>query len=166
MWEPWFLDKDMFLKLFKAIVRPHLEYANVVWHPMFIRQKQLLEGVQRRATKIVPGLNKLSYRDRLIALDLPTIKFRQTRGDLIQTFKIIHEIENIDCDNFFTFCNSATRNSDLKLYKEYAKTKTRSNFLPNRIHSTWNALPSNVKNAESVLQFKQLIDNQIPHLKY
>ena len=98
-----FLDKDMFLKLFKAIVRPHLEYANVVWHPMFIRQKQLLEGVQRRATKIVPGLNKLSYRDRLIALDLPTIKFRQTRGDLIQTFKIIHEIENIDCDNFFYF---------------------------------------------------------------
>ena len=77
-----YIDKKMFLKLYKAIVRPHLEYANVVWHPIYIRQKQLIEGVQRRATKIVPGLSKLSYDDRLIALNLPTMKYRQTRGDL------------------------------------------------------------------------------------
>ena len=150
-----YIDKKMFLKLYKAIVRPHLEYANVVWHPIYIRQKQLIEGVQRRATKIVPGLSKLSYDDRLIALNLPTLKYRQTRGDLIQTFKIIHGLDNVDCNTFFKFCNSSTRNSELKLYKEFAKSKLRSNFLPNRIHETWNSLPANVKTASDVLQFKK-----------
>ena len=73
-----YLDKDMFLQLYKSIVRPHLEYANVVWHPIFQRQKILIEKVQRRATKMVPGLKDLPYEDRLISLNLPTIKYRQT----------------------------------------------------------------------------------------
>ena len=161
-----YLDKDMFLKLFKAIVRPHLEYANVVWHPIFQRQKTLLEGVQRRATKILPELKKLSYEDRLIALNLPTIKYRQTRGDLIQSFKIIHSIDNVDCNDFFTFSNTSTRNSELKLYKERTNTKYRENFLPHRINNLWNELPINVRSAKSVNQFKQLIDNHLTHLKY
>ena len=56
----------MFLKLLKIIVRPLLEYVNVVWHPILQRQKILLEGVQIRATKMVPGLEHLIYKARLV----------------------------------------------------------------------------------------------------
>ena len=161
-----YLDANMFLKLYKAIVRPHLEYANVIWHPILQRQKIILEKVQRRATKIVPGLKNLSYEDRLISLNLPSIKFRQTRGDLIQTYKIINSIDNVDCNAFFTFSNTSTRNSELKLYKERTNTKTRSNFLPHRINNIWNELPIHVRCAENVNHFKQLIDNHLIHLMY
>ena len=161
-----YIDKDMFLKLYKSIVRPQLEYANVVWHPLFQRQKILLEKVQRRATKMVPGLSQLSYEDRLISLSLPTIKYRQTRGDLIQSFKIINGYDNVDCNDFFTFTKTSTRNPEFKLYKEHTNTITRRNFLPHRINNIWNKLPISVKCAENINKFKQLIDNHLTHLKY
>ena len=84
-----YMDKDMFVKLYKSIVRPHLEYANVIWHPLFKRQLVSLEKVQRRATKILPELRDMSYSERLSALNLPSIQYRQLRNDLLQTYKII-----------------------------------------------------------------------------
>ena len=59
------LDKDTFCQIFKGLIRPHLEYAAPVWSPNLIKYKESLENVQRRATKIVPGLSNLSYADRL-----------------------------------------------------------------------------------------------------
>ena len=109
-----YLDNKMFLKLYKSIIRPHLEYANVIWHPMFKHQKQRLESVQRRATKILPHLKNKSYSERLSELKLPSIKYRQLRGDLIQTYKIINSIDNVDYSEFFTLSNSSTRNSHTK----------------------------------------------------
>ena len=76
------MDNDIFLKLYKSVVRPHLEYANVIWHPIFAKQLKKLENVQRRATKLVPNLKSLSYTERLMSLNLPTIQYRQL-GDLI-----------------------------------------------------------------------------------
>ena len=60
-----FLDRDMFKQLFVAMVRPHLEYGATVWNPHFKKQITLIENVQRRATKQIPGLTHLSYPERL-----------------------------------------------------------------------------------------------------
>ena len=48
-----YLNKDTFLKLYKAMVRPHLEYGNVIWYPRLKRQSIAIERVQRRATKLL-----------------------------------------------------------------------------------------------------------------
>ena len=56
-----FLDRDMFKQLFVAMVRPHFEYGATVWNPHFKKQITLIENVQRRATKQIPGLAHLSY---------------------------------------------------------------------------------------------------------
>ena len=63
-----YLDKDTFLHLYKALVRPHLEYANAAWSPKTQKQINLLEGVQRRATKLLPKVNDMEYIDRLKCL--------------------------------------------------------------------------------------------------
>ena len=60
-----YLDKNTFKKLYAALVRPHLEYANVVWNPYKKKDITTLENVQRRATKMVPGLGDKSYDGRL-----------------------------------------------------------------------------------------------------
>ena len=157
----------MFTNLYKTIVRPHLEYANVIWHPMLKRQKQAIEAIQRRATKQVKEISNLTYEDRLIALNLPSIKYRQLRGDLIQTFKIIKNIDNLDCEEFFSFSTySSTRNSNLKLYKQHAKSNTRRNFLCHRIHQYWNNLSEPTKNADSLIDFKKGIDQELNELRY
>merc|ERR1711867_86219 len=117
------------------------------------RQMKSIEAVQRRATKMLPDLKKLPYSERLKILDLPSIKYRQIRGDLIQTYKIINNIDNLKPGDFFTINLNNTRNANFKLFKEFAKTNTRLNFFSNRITNAWNSLSSNTKSAKSLSSF-------------
>ena len=60
-----FIDEDMFLCLFKAFVRPQLEYANAVWNPYKAKDINAIENVQRRATKLIPSLQKFQVSNRI-----------------------------------------------------------------------------------------------------
>jgi len=59
------MKKDMFEVLYSTLVRPHLEHAVAVWSPYQVGQKEKLERVQRRATKMVKELRSLEYNERL-----------------------------------------------------------------------------------------------------
>ena len=66
------MDREMFLNLFKSLVRPHLEYATSIWAPIYKKDAIQLENVQRRATRLVSDLKNLSYTERLKTLGLPS----------------------------------------------------------------------------------------------
>jgi len=72
------------------MVRPHLEYANSVWCPFKRGDIENIEKVHKRATKLIIFLKKLPYLERLRQIKLPTLKYRQFRGDMIEVFKLIH----------------------------------------------------------------------------
>ena len=78
-----YLDEENFLLLYKALVRPHIEYANQVWAPHLKKHIVEIENVQRRATKLIPGFKNLSYEERLRRLNLPTLAYHRLRGDMI-----------------------------------------------------------------------------------
>jgi hypothetical protein len=80
---------DTFFMLYKTLVRSHIEYANCVWSPYRQMDIKKLEKVQMRATKMVQQLRNLSYEDRLKRLNLPTLKYRRCRGDMIQVYNIV-----------------------------------------------------------------------------
>ena len=94
------MNKTMFLNLYPALVRPLLEYCVQVWSPYKRKYIKLLEGVQRRATKLVPQITDLSYDDRLKALGLTRLVDRRVRGDMIETYKIISGKENVNREFF------------------------------------------------------------------
>ena len=85
-----YMDKEMFLNLYKALIRPILEYCPQIWNPMLKRDIDKLEKVQRRSTKIVPELKDLPYDERLLKLGLYPLSERRRRGDMIATFKILN----------------------------------------------------------------------------
>ena len=80
------LDKDMFKQLFVSIARPHLEYGAAVWNPHSKKLITMIENVQHRASRLVPGLSNLSYKERLEAMRLPTLQYRRYRGDMIEMY--------------------------------------------------------------------------------
>ena len=75
-----FMDKEMFLVLYKTLIRPLLEYCPQVWSPYMEKDINLLENIQRRATKLVPELYELPYEERLKKLKLFPLKDRRIRG--------------------------------------------------------------------------------------
>jgi len=88
------MDSRTFIMLHKAMVRPHVDYANSIWSPYKKRDIEAIEKVQKRATKLVISLKKLPYKERLSQLNLHTLKYRRLRGDTMEV--IIRVIINGD----------------------------------------------------------------------
>ena len=81
--------KELIIPLYKTIVRPHLEYGIQARRPYHKKDIDMLERVQRRATKMIQKLRNISYEMRLKECDLTTLETRRLRGDQIELLKIL-----------------------------------------------------------------------------
>ena len=93
-----YMDKDMFISLYKTLIRPQMEYCPQVWSPYLQKDINILEKVQRRATKLVPGLQDLPYEQRLKMLKLYPLAERRIRGDTICIWKMLNGHIDMDCN--------------------------------------------------------------------
>ena len=143
------------MNLFKSLVRTHLEYASPVWSPDFKKDRIAIENVQRRATKLVRCISHLPYSEKLRALGLPSLEYRRERADVIQVYKILHNIDKGDKNKLFTLSRyTATRGHSLKLFKRRSRLKILANSFSNRVVDVWNSLPEQVVQAPSLNCFK------------
>ena len=157
-----YLDKTIFTRLFKSLVRPHLEYANSVWYPSLKKLKILVENVQRRATKLLPCCSGLEYEDRLKRLDLPCLAYRKLRGDIIECYKMY--TGKYDSEITPPICrvneihDRHTRGGERNLHKVKYKKDIRKYFFRNRVVNIWNKLPTKVIDAPSIKSFEKRLD--------
>ena len=138
------LNSDNFWNLFTTMIRPHLEYAAAVWSPHMKKDIQLIENVQRRATKQLPKKSKLPYSERLRQLDLPTLRYRCIRGDMIDVFKILKYYDSDPNQILQRHTSSATRGHSLKLAKKQSNSNLRLYSFSIRVINNWNNLSNHV----------------------
>lgn len=154
------IDRSMLKLFFTALVRPHLEYGNIIWNPMYKKYRAMIENVQRRATKLIAKLKDCSYEDRLKTVNLPSLVYRRCRGDAIEAYKYIHGKYRVEEGLFKELTRETrTRGHCFKLKTNYTRTGLRRGYFSNRVVKLWNKLPANVVTAPSVNCFKGRFDD-------
>lgn len=161
-----YMDKEMFLPIYKTLVRPRMEHAIQAWSPHLLKDIRKLEKVQRRATKLVSGLSDMSYEQRLTELGLTSLQERRRRGDMIEIFKLIHGYDKLDAGEEFLKLESdnrrsRTRGHTLKLQKPRHRTLKRTKFFSARVVDQWNKLPEEVVTSKTVNAFKNRYDKHM-----
>ena len=139
-----YLNSNMLIQLFSTLIRPILEYNNVIRGPHYSLDKRKVEKVLWRATHLLPNLHNKSYAERLTLISLPSLQYRRLRGNLIFLYKVLNNHFNSDFSDLYTI--TFTRGHQFKLIKNRARLLCRSNYFFNRITDNWNSLPNYVVN--------------------
>ena len=122
-------DANIILPLYKSLVRPHMEYCVQFWAPLNKADIAELERVQRRATKVIAGMNGLQHPERLTQLGLFSLEKRRLRGDLINMYKYIRgQYRDLSHNLFIPRTVTVTRGHPLRLEERRFVHKHRRGF--------------------------------------
>jgi hypothetical protein len=159
-------DRNVFLKLYKQYVRPHLEFSSPVWSPWTAEDVNKIENIQRKAVGMISGLQGKTYEERCTEIGLQTLSERRNEQDMALVYKFSKGVGNLKTEALFeripTRAGPVTRlaGSGENFVVPRARLDIRKHSFAVRAAKHWNELPDGVKTANSGEKFKKAIRKQ------
>ena len=148
--------------------RSYIIAATRIWQQCMVsdiqKRSHTIGKCSKKSHQTDKNIQHKTYTQRLKYLGLPSLQYRRLRADMIETYKILNNIDKVQYEQILPLNQTTTRGHSKKLYKKNCRTNVRKYSFSQRVVDEWNKIPKKVIDSQTINTFKSQLNNHWKNL--